>query len=139
MDQDRINKDLLLSRIIHSGDLTALEKRYLEKLVAADGSNKDSNKVESGLEPGDRVYVIIRDEDGDALEIELLILLGIIEDYAFCCCQSARLDNVWDRLEYMVQETAEWEEVGVQVYPASDCYKTEAVAREAMSGGEPNV
>ena len=30
-----INKDLLLSRIIHSRDLTALEKRYLEKLVEA--------------------------------------------------------------------------------------------------------
>jgi len=45
MDQDRINKDLLLSRIIHSRDLTALEKRYLEKLVAADGSYKDCNKI----------------------------------------------------------------------------------------------
>lgn len=32
-----INKDLLLSRILHSGDFTALEKRYLENLVTADG------------------------------------------------------------------------------------------------------
>ena len=30
-----INKDLLLSRILHSGDFTALEKRYLEGLVKA--------------------------------------------------------------------------------------------------------
>ncbi len=36
MDQDRINKDLLLSRIIHSRDLTALEKRYLESLIEQD-------------------------------------------------------------------------------------------------------
>lgn len=28
-----INKDLLLDRILHSGDFTALEKRYLEGLV----------------------------------------------------------------------------------------------------------
>lgn len=28
-----INKDLLLSRILHSKDLTALEKRYLEGLI----------------------------------------------------------------------------------------------------------
>ena len=28
-----INKDLLLSRIMHSGDFTALEKRFLECLV----------------------------------------------------------------------------------------------------------
>lgn len=31
-----INQDLLRSKIIHSRELTALEKRYLEKLVAAD-------------------------------------------------------------------------------------------------------
>lgn len=31
-----INKDLLLSRIIHSRDLTALEKRYLETLLERD-------------------------------------------------------------------------------------------------------
>ena len=30
-----INKDLLLNRILHSGDFTALEKRYLEGLVKA--------------------------------------------------------------------------------------------------------
>lgn len=30
-----INKDLLLSRIQHSGDFTALEKWYLEELVKA--------------------------------------------------------------------------------------------------------
>lgn len=28
-----INKDLLLTRILHSGDFTALEKRYLEELI----------------------------------------------------------------------------------------------------------
>ena len=31
-----INKDLLLYRILHSKDLTALEKRYLEQLVERD-------------------------------------------------------------------------------------------------------
>lgn len=31
-----INKDLLLQRILHSGDFTALEKRYLEGLIATD-------------------------------------------------------------------------------------------------------
>ena len=30
-----INKDQLLDRILHSGDFTALEKRYLEELVKA--------------------------------------------------------------------------------------------------------
>ena len=33
MDQDRINKDRLLDKIVHSRELTALEKRYLEDLV----------------------------------------------------------------------------------------------------------
>lgn len=31
-----INKDLLLNRILHSKELTALEKRYLEQLVERD-------------------------------------------------------------------------------------------------------
>lgn len=31
-----INKDLLLTRILHSGDFTALEKRYLEQLIERD-------------------------------------------------------------------------------------------------------
>jgi hypothetical protein len=35
-----INKDLLLSRILHSGDFTALEKRYLESLIVQDMSAK---------------------------------------------------------------------------------------------------
>lgn len=32
-----INKDLLLDRILHSGDFTALEKRYLENLILLAG------------------------------------------------------------------------------------------------------
>jgi len=39
------NKDLLLHKILHSRDLTAVEKRYLEKLVTADNSDKKRNKV----------------------------------------------------------------------------------------------
>jgi hypothetical protein len=35
-----INKDLLLHRILHSGDFTALEKRYLESLIVQDMSAK---------------------------------------------------------------------------------------------------
>ena len=31
-----INKELLLQRILHSGDFTALEKRYLESLIVQD-------------------------------------------------------------------------------------------------------
>ena len=39
-----INKDLLLHRILHSGDFTALEKRYLENLVGADENPTSSSK-----------------------------------------------------------------------------------------------
>ena len=35
-----INKDLLLHRILHSKELTALEKRYLECLIVQDMSAK---------------------------------------------------------------------------------------------------
>lgn len=35
-----INKDLLLSRILHSGDFTALEKRYLEDLIRGSDFNR---------------------------------------------------------------------------------------------------
>lgn len=31
-----INKDPLLDRILHSGDFTAMEKRYLEQLIERD-------------------------------------------------------------------------------------------------------
>lgn len=37
-----INKDLLLDRIMHSGDFTALEKRYLEQLVKRDKQEKQA-------------------------------------------------------------------------------------------------
>lgn len=35
-----INKDLLLHRILHSGDFTALEKRYLEDLIRGSDFNR---------------------------------------------------------------------------------------------------
>ena len=35
-----INKDLLLDRILHSGDFTALEKRYLEDLIRGSDFNR---------------------------------------------------------------------------------------------------
>ena len=38
-----INKDLLLNRIIHSRDLTALEKRYLEELVERDAERSENH------------------------------------------------------------------------------------------------
>ena len=38
-----INRDLLRSRIIHSGDFTALEKRYLEELVERDAERSENH------------------------------------------------------------------------------------------------
>jgi hypothetical protein len=40
-----INKGLLLHRILHSGDFTALEKRYLENLIvrAMEGEPEESS------------------------------------------------------------------------------------------------
>ena len=43
-EMPEINKDLLLHRILHSGDFTALEKRYLENLVGADENPTSSSK-----------------------------------------------------------------------------------------------
>ena len=43
-----INKALLLSRIIHSRELTALEKRYLESLIEHDKPDSSLPKEEQG-------------------------------------------------------------------------------------------
>ena len=38
-----IDKDLLRSKIIHSRDLTALEKRYLEELIKRDNERREQH------------------------------------------------------------------------------------------------
>ena len=78
-----INKSLLLNRILHSGDFTALEKRYLEGLVATDNSAGRWNV---------NVYEMICSGCGSRFEFEYSAD-RFAEAYHFCPNCGAKMDG----------------------------------------------
>jgi hypothetical protein len=81
------------------------------------------------ITPGATVWVIARDEDNAALEVEGYVFLARVEDAVILTPKINDYDLA-GIMAYHVEQTAEFEETSLVVFPAADCYakKTDAVA-----------
>lgn len=81
------------------------------------------------ITPGATVWVIARDEDGNALEVEGYVFLARVEG-AVILTPKVNDYDLAGIMAYYVEQYAEFEEASLAVFPAADCYakKTDAVA-----------
>lgn len=82
--------------------------------------------------PGTTVWVIARDEEKTAVEVVGYVFLACV---AGAVIASPRINDyeLSDMLEYHMEQTAEWEETSMAVFPEEDCYATKPAAMAAYA------
>lgn len=83
--------------------------------------------------PGQRVYVVERDEDGTACEVSGYMFLAKAADAVILSSFINDLETVEDTLQYHIEQTAEDYDTHLAVFPASDLYATYTQACLALT------
>lgn len=82
--------------------------------------------------PGQRVYVVERDEDGNACEVSGYMFLAKSADAVILSSFINDLETLEETLEYHIEQTAEDYDTHLAVFPAADCYATHQQAEMAL-------
>lgn len=82
--------------------------------------------------PGTQVYVIERDEDGNACEISGYVYLAKAADAVILSSRIYGLETLEETLQYHIEQTAEDYDTHLDVFPAADCYATHPKAEMAL-------
>lgn len=138
-DEFRIEAEIVAMEAVPQKKWTK-EERWNLLAEAGEATLPDAKPVRSEadkhFEPGETVYIVERDEDGNANDTAGVIFLFSLENVVFC---SPGINGHID-LEYLlsefVRETAEsCGRSSVCVYPKKDCYHTLAEAEAALEMG----
>lgn len=82
--------------------------------------------------PGERVYVVERDEAGNACEVSGYMYLAKAADAVILSPYINDLETLEETLEYHIEQTAEEYDTHLAVFPAADCYATHPQAEMAL-------
>lgn len=83
--------------------------------------------------PGEPVYVVERDEDGNACETSGYMFLAKSADAVILSPYINDLDTLEETLEYHIEQTAEDYDTHLAVFPAADCYENLDLATKALN------
>ncbi len=86
-----------------------------------------------GLTPGEEVWVVERDEDGNACEYSGYVFLAEVAGAVILTSYINDLEDLEDLLEYHIEQTAEDYDTHLAVFPASDCYTSREEAKNALA------
>lgn len=89
------------------------------------------------LQPGEEVYVIVRDEDGAAVEASGYMFLAEACGYVIASTWINDLTGAEETLEYHAQETRAELDTDLTVFPAKDCFVDYESACTALAACEP--
>lgn len=84
------------------------------------------------IAPGTTIWVIARDEENAAVEVAGYVLLARVQGAVIV---SPRINDydLEGMLEYHMEQTAEYEETDLVVFPEADCYATKPNAMAAFA------
>lgn len=106
------------------------------KATRACAADKFKNYINTQLpefKPGQSVYVVERDEDGNACETTGYMFLAKSADAVILSSYINDLETLEETLLYHIQQTAEDYDTHLAVFPASDCYETLDQAEKALA------
>lgn len=89
-------------------------------------------KTPAGPAPGATVWVIVRDEDGAAVEVTGYIFLAQVEAVVICTPKVYGCEELDEILCYQIQTTAIDGEASLRVFPKEDCYAKKEDALESF-------
>ncbi len=109
-------------------------------------AEKDGRLVVSRFKHGDCVWVIERDEDGEALDVAgsmfLAEVLGFLAEVLEAVIVSAYINDMTEAeetLSYHMLETVENYDTALMVFPSKDVYQTKAEAETALREAAENA
>lgn len=82
--------------------------------------------------PGQSVYVVERDEDGNACETTGYMFLAKSAGAVILSSYINDMETLEETLQYHIEQTAEDYDTNLAVFPASDCYETLHQAETAL-------
>lgn len=82
--------------------------------------------------PGSSVWVVERDEDGNACDYSGFCFIGIAGAYVIVSPSVYGLDTFDELMEYHSDQTAQEAFVDLSVYPLRDCYQFKQQAKDAF-------
>lgn len=85
--------------------------------------------------PGEEVWIVERDEDGNAYEISGYVFLAEVAGAVILTSYISDLEDLEELLDYHIEETAANYDTNLAVFPAADCY-ADREAAEAMLKAE---
>ena len=83
--------------------------------------------------PGQEVWVVERDEYGDACEVAGYVYLATVAHAVILTNYINDLDELTDLLDYHIEETQNEYDTHLSVLPACDCYPNKMAARCALN------
>lgn len=119
-------------------------KMYEDIFFADDGTERLALDELQGLEsrcpskrfvPGDTVYVVERDEDGNACEPSGYMFLAIADDFAICSAFINDLTELDETMACLADDTAENYDTDLYVFPLADVYKSQDDAKRIFEEG----
>lgn len=82
--------------------------------------------------PGEAVWVVERDENGDACEVSGYVFLAEVADAVILTSYINDLEYLEDLLDYHIEETRDNYATDLAVFPADDCYTDQEAAEAAL-------
>lgn len=85
------------------------------------------------LNPGEDVWIVERDEDGNACEMSGYMFLAEVADAVIVTSYIYDLESLEDTIAYHIEQTAEDYDTHLAVFPAADCYADREEAEAALN------
>ena len=82
--------------------------------------------------PGESVWIVERDEDGNACERSGYMFLAEVADAVIVTSYINDLESLEDTIAYHIEQTAEDYDTHLSVFPVDDCYADREEAEAAL-------
>ncbi|MCI9402218.1 MAG: hypothetical protein HFF04_00905 [Oscillospiraceae bacterium] len=110
-----------------------------ERVAELAQAEKDGRLVVSRFKPGDCVWVIERDEYGEALDVAGSMFLAEVLGAVIVSAYINDMTEAEETLSYHMQETVENYDTTLMVFPSEDVYQTKAEAEAALMEADENA
>ena len=83
--------------------------------------------------PGKSVWIVERDEDGNASEVTGYLFLAEVADAVIVTPRISGRKGLEETMAYYIETTAEYCEADLRVFPSDDCYLHKHDAEKALA------
>lgn len=107
----------------------------LKELVRAEKAGRLSMQF---AVPGQLVYIVERDEDGEACDVSGYMFFAQVNQTVIVSAFINEIDDLDETLLYHIEETSRAYNTDLSVFPVSDCFLSKVEAERALEGGTDN-